>query len=775
MKVIDLLKGKLLEAATYNPDIQVRPACILWSDKERQWEGIISTLQAELPHLFALGKCDPDRRTGPAIWLRCALARTLPDIELAAGIVPIIYLPGVGRSDLRAVDTCPDHLKPLAELQYRGVIWSQLNAKDWTVLAFLKSDQGGLGLDVAQDADSKHAMLLALPNLLDEDTSLLEEKRLDRDFFNALLTGGDPVKDVLNWLNDDTAFRESRGEHEWKAFVELCRSTLGFNPDKDGHLAGLTNLANRQGAWAGVWSRYCEAPHRFNKIPELLKATNPPPFDLFGTAETFGGWPQWNENQEQQLYSELMGLAKLAPHQARLRIKSLEPKHAERRALVWSELKQSPLAMALKWLATLSEVTAQSLAAGSVADVMARYQQFGWQADDAVLQVLASVERTKDLEAATVAIRAIYMPWAEEAARHLQSQWNPLSDGKLRAAATDNLASKECVLFVDGLRFDCAKRLCEKLAEQKLDVEERPVWAALPSVTGTGKYAVAPVLNGSQVKEDSEGYNFTPITHHLFKNLLNENGWQVIDRKAALTLHNGDFDSSKSAWCEFGDIDHEGHDRGWKLAKHIDLLLEEVSERIQALLQCGWSKVRIVTDHGWLLMPGGLPKTELHASLSDSKWGRCAALKPGAHSDQQLYPWYWNPSVQFALAEGISCYKAGEEYTHGGLSVQECITLELTVSGSRASGSGLSISDVAWKGLRCTAVLDPEMAGLRLDLRTHAGDAGTSVSANPKPFKTGGTASVVVPDEDLEGQEIQVVAIDENDRVMAQCKTKVGG
>jgi len=54
------------------------------------------------------------------------------------------------------------------ELQYRGTIWSQLNAKDWTILAFLKSDQGGLGLDVAQDNDTRKAMQLALYRLMDE-------------------------------------------------------------------------------------------------------------------------------------------------------------------------------------------------------------------------------------------------------------------------------------------------------------------------------------------------------------------------------------------------------------------------------------------------------------------------------------------------------------------------------------------------------------------------------------------------------------------------------
>ena len=31
--------------------------------------------------------------------------------------------------DLRAIENCPESLKPLAELQYRGQMFSQVNAK----------------------------------------------------------------------------------------------------------------------------------------------------------------------------------------------------------------------------------------------------------------------------------------------------------------------------------------------------------------------------------------------------------------------------------------------------------------------------------------------------------------------------------------------------------------------------------------------------------------------------------------------------------------------
>jgi len=154
MMVVEHFLKALRSAAIYNPDIQVAPACILWPDRERQWEAVIPRLQQELPELLVLGEYKPEDKIGPAIWLRCVIGAACVEVNLPDDQTPIFYLPGVSRQDLRAVQSCPDHLKPLAELQYRGTIWSQLNSKDWTILAFMGSEQGGLGLDVAKDNNS---------------------------------------------------------------------------------------------------------------------------------------------------------------------------------------------------------------------------------------------------------------------------------------------------------------------------------------------------------------------------------------------------------------------------------------------------------------------------------------------------------------------------------------------------------------------------------------------------------------------------------------------
>lgn len=57
----------------------------------------------------------------------------------------MLYLPSVSRQEIRAVEECPRELQPLAEIPYRGILWGQRNGKDWTVAAFLQSQEGGLG------------------------------------------------------------------------------------------------------------------------------------------------------------------------------------------------------------------------------------------------------------------------------------------------------------------------------------------------------------------------------------------------------------------------------------------------------------------------------------------------------------------------------------------------------------------------------------------------------------------------------------------------------
>jgi hypothetical protein len=251
---------------------------------------------------------------------------------------------------------------------------------------------------------------------------------------------------------------------------------------------------------------------------------------------------------------------------------------------------------------------------------------------------------------------------------------------------------------------------------------------------------------------------------------LQENNWIILDKS--------EFgDGNGFAWCEFGNIDHEGHQRGWKLALALESCLSEILDHIDHLFLSGWKTVRVITDHGWLLVPGGLPKTDLDAALVENKWGRCAIVKEGAATDERTYPWYWNPNKHIALADGVACYKKGEEYAHGGLSLQECLTLELIITPGQSPKmeTKVEITDVTWKGLRCKVAVEGDIADLVLDILTQPGDPSTSLVMKANPLKDNGIGSVVIDNEDFEGTEAFIVLMKHTNDIIAQLKTIIGG
>ena len=777
MTVLDKLIEAIRETAVYNPEAQVAPFCILWPDKDYQWEAAIPLIQNEMPELLVLGKYNQSKRTGPAIWLRCVVSGMDSNTSLKDELIPIIYLPGVSRQELRAVGNCPDNLKAIAELQYRGVFWSQMNSKDWTILAFLISSLGGLNLDIPRDKETKKALLLALNRLLEEDVSQLEEKRLDKDFLNELASGKDVHKDLLLWMNDSKRFIYSRDNNAWRAFIGLCKSQFSFDPEAEGEIEASRLLANHDEHWITVWNRYREAPNRYQGIPSLIRKAQPPEFDLFSTVESTGGWPQWNESEEDSLCIELLKLNDLTSPLARERIIALEEIHGPRRGLVWAELEMAPLAMALKNLVHLANVTKHKLPSNTLKGLETAYCEDGWKADAAVLKTLSVSSDEKVFQAVSTAIQVIYTTWLEDAAKKLQKLVLDSSyPGKKGAQVLPKYDDGTCLVFVDGLRFDIAKMLKEKLEASGKEIEESLFWSTLPSITISGKAAVTPVaslIDGSgNPKEFEPGVADTNYSlkggYHL-KKLLEENGWQILKSHEVGNIKG-------RAWCEVGNFDHEGHDRGWKLALYFTDLIEEVKERVLALCDAGWKTVKVVSDHGWLLLPGGLPKEDLSSYLSDTKGSRYAALKLGTTTSQKLYPWTWDSTYDVALADGISCYRKGEEYQHGGLSLQECLTLQLIIYGGEES-SDVFVGDLdcSWKGLRCNVVAKGDVFGLMVDIRMRAGLAESSVVYAKKSFDEEGRASVVVEDGDLEGKHATLLLIDVNGNAIYQIETTIGG
>lgn len=243
--VLDLLCEAVEAAAEYNRNDLVAPAVILWTDKECQWKPVLPLLRDRLPELLALGEYLPAERTGPAIWLKCVLGGAIPEVPLPEGSVPILYLPGVSRAELRAVEECPRALQPLAELQYRGVFFSHRNGRDWTVRGFLEAK---LGLDVAGDEATSKAIRLSLPKLVETAVGSLAGHKLEAVDFLELMEP-DLVKSVLGWMNDPQGVKLSWSSERFRGFIVRCREKFHFDPERDGEIGAASQLGGRQGPW----------------------------------------------------------------------------------------------------------------------------------------------------------------------------------------------------------------------------------------------------------------------------------------------------------------------------------------------------------------------------------------------------------------------------------------------------------------------------------------------------------------------------------------------
>lgn len=88
------------------------PVALVWTDSDGEWCSLFPVLHAALPHLYRLGTYDPANHTGPAIWLKCIVDRTLPEVAPPAEVTPVLYLPGVSRQELRAAADCDPATNP---------------------------------------------------------------------------------------------------------------------------------------------------------------------------------------------------------------------------------------------------------------------------------------------------------------------------------------------------------------------------------------------------------------------------------------------------------------------------------------------------------------------------------------------------------------------------------------------------------------------------------------------------------------------------------------
>lgn len=679
MLIINYLIEQLRNSATYNKSVQVAPAAILWTDIDKQWQPAMPFIKQHLPELIELGDYRPEERIGPAIWVKCAIAGKLEEYTLPEDKTPIIYLPGVGRKELRAIESCPDFLKPLAELQYRGCWWAYNTAgRDWTVASFLTNPKVGIELDLAKDKNTQQAILNVLPDLLETPDANLKGKKLESGDFISLVLD-DPTKDILGWLNDPSEKRSQWQDSKMDIFLQSCQSQFSFTPDEKSIPTALKLLCAAEGEWQAVWQRFEDTAGNLPLLVEKLKTVEADGLAVVNPENYLSE----NIKDEAAIESYFFAIEEKPRDAISQELAALWKEQKVRKNWIWYNLGHCGWLQILEYVTRAIEHT-EIVYSGTTPEMMAdHYQERFWQADQCVIKAMSLAKDIHQQDVVAKLLGIIYSPWLEQTTLRFQQlveqHGYPGSKNQVKESTANYSVGGQVVFFVDGLRFDTAKILEEKLNDKGVASELNSKWAAIPSLTATAKAAVTPVANmltGIEENDDfipSVSLSKSSFSSHHLKQLLDEKGWQYLDG-----LETGD--PKGFAWVQTGDLDHMGHEQQRKMPLFIDQILDDVVARVTSLFDAGWKQIKIVTDHGWLWVPDGLPKGDLHKSLGKNRQRRCAILKDNVQHDGLVMPWYWNQTVSVAMAPGISAFVKGDHYNHGGLSIQECLTPEINLS-----------------------------------------------------------------------------------------------
>jgi hypothetical protein len=369
----------------------------------------------------------------------------------------------------------------------------------------------------------------------------------------------------------------------------------------------------------------------------------------------------------------------------------------------------------------------------------------------------------------------VYLPWLDGLATRTTQLAASYPKGNPNQCASLPSEPSSIVLFVDGLRCDLGVELRRLLDYEKLTVQFTTAWAALPTVTATAKPAWAPVASQIAGTTISAGFEpqvagtERPLRSAEFRKLLDQQGYVWVDVSAV-------GDPAGRAWTEVGAFDHYGHEQGVRLAWRIDEELKAVVARIRELLAAGWHEVTVVTDHGWLYAPGGLPKVGLPKHLTVTAWGRCAIPEVNAQHVFPQVPWFWGGGHAVVLAPGIAVFREGLEYAHGGLSLQEALTPLLRITAGVGAGKSSRIAELRWAGMRLHVTIEDCSPAIRVDVRKKPADPGSSVLDADQRNKSpdgAGKLTLLISDDELLGQAAVVVLVT-NGQVVAKKPITIG-
>lgn len=745
----DSISSHLIQAiesiARYNSREEIRPNCILWTDGNREWEHLIEYLKLYFPNqILVLGDYEPDKNKGPGIWIRCVLAKMIPEVQLDESKTPIIYIPGFSREQMRAVESCPVELQPLAEYQYRGVFFTHENGRDWTLYSFLTNDKLGVGLRIKEDQQTKQAIKDTFRFLFQLEKTDLEGKILSAsDFRNILIPN--PEREIIEWLCEGDSFLDNLSIEERNQLSNFAKENFKMELSNSNLVIARQMFLSEKENWKKIWVEFKKNKSQYpNMYDSLVEIT---PQDLYVNNLNF---PSEIKSADEKIGKEFVAISGLHRKEAEEKILTLYKANEQYSTSIWFD------SNAFKNLIILSELKNLIVAIGEFKissndwkELSNSYFSEDYKIDIQVLEILKHTN-TLSYNIVSKIVKTFYQPWLETINKIFIDSIKKEEIGKLNSPILD-LENKTIRVFVDGLRMDYGRELVNRIEKEKnlkIDIQWRV--SSFPSVTVSGKSLVQPLHQSLEGKVNSN--EFTPFWKDKQTLFTKQSMESALVKAQYQELNSPEKpEGNAKGWIEIGNIDAKGHEHPSELAQRKLEFINEIWLQVSELLRLGWIKIEIVTDHGWLYMPGGLPKVNLPAHAVHTKWSRCAIMKEDIDSNYIKLPWTWNAETFVTYPTTINCFKEGEEYSHGGISLQEIIIPYITIYNSEMENTPVSqfrIVSKKWIGLRLVLRFENALEGYQIGIQNDlTGEKADSVSPYKPISSADGEISLPANDE----------------------------
>ena len=129
-----------------------------------------------------------------------------------------------------------------------------------------------------------------------------------------------------------------------------------------------------------------------------------------------------------------------------------------------------------------------------------------------------------------------------------------------------------------------------------------------------------------------------------------------------------------------------------------------------------------------------------------------------------------------ASPPGAGSFRAGVEYSHGGVSLQEMVTPVLRVTAAQPLGGSSRLLEAKWTGAKCRVLIVGNCSEVRVDIRTSQTDPSTSLLADKqsREITLDGKVTVFLENDADIGSKAEIVLLDSSGQVIHSLSTTLG-